>query len=189
MKKTLIAASVVVTAFAAQAEPARYALDPNHTFATFEIQHLGMSTIRGRFDKKEGFVEIDRAAKTGRAEVTFDTTSISTGVPRFDNHLKGDDFFKTDMYPNAKFVGDKFVFDGDRVTEVSGTLTMLGKTNPVTLKATRFKCIQHPMLKREACGGDFETTLQRSQWGLTYGLPAVAPDNVRLLIQVEGIKQ
>ncbi|HWP18409.1 MAG TPA: YceI family protein [Burkholderiaceae bacterium] len=189
MKKTLIAATLVAAAFAAQAETARYAIDPNHTFVTFEIQHLGMSTIRGRFDKKEGSVELDRAAKAGRAEITIDTTSISTGVPRFDNHLKGDDFFKTDMFPTAKFVADKFVFNGEKLAEVSGTLTMLGKTNPVTLKATNFNCIVHPMLKREACGGDFETTIQRSQWGMNYGLPAVSPDHVRLLVQIEAVKQ
>ncbi|MDP3223787.1 MAG: polyisoprenoid-binding protein, partial [Rubrivivax sp.] len=63
------------------------------------------------------------------------------------------------------------------------------KSNPVTLKASNFNCYNNPMFKREVCGGDFETTIQRSQWGLGYGLPVVAPDNVRLLIQVEAIKQ
>jgi polyisoprenoid-binding protein YceI len=56
------------------------------------------------------------------------------------------------------------------------------------LKATRFNCFMHPALKREVCGGDFETTIQRSLWGSTYGLPGI-PDNVRLLVQVEAIKQ
>jgi polyisoprenoid-binding protein YceI len=58
----------------------------------------------------------------------------------------------------------------------------------VTLKATTFNCYDNPMLKREVCGGDFETTIKRSQWGMTYGLPGI-PDDVRLVIQVEAVKQ
>ena len=84
---------------------------------------------------------------------------------------------------------NKFNFAGDKVTSVEGTLTLLGKSNPVTLQAKQFNCYTNPMFKREVCGGDFEATIQRSHWGLGYGLPVVAPDSVRLLIQVEAIKQ
>ena len=72
--------------------------------------------------------------------------------------------------PDRRFVADKFSFNGDKVSEVAGTLTLMGKTHPVTLKATNFNCYQNPMLKREVCGGDFETTIQRSLWGVNYGL-------------------
>ncbi|MEP6876269.1 MAG: YceI family protein, partial [Burkholderiales bacterium] len=70
-----------------------------------------------------------------------------------------------------------------------GTLTLLGKTQPVTLKASNFNCYTSPMLKREVCGGDFETTIARSQYGMAYGLNYGLPDNIRLLIQIEAIKQ
>jgi polyisoprenoid-binding protein YceI len=72
---------------------------------------------------------------------------------------------------------------------VAGTLTLLGKTLPVTLKATQFNCYLNPMFKREVCGGDFEATIQRSQWGMGWGLNMGVPDNVRLLVQVEAIRQ
>jgi polyisoprenoid-binding protein YceI len=72
---------------------------------------------------------------------------------------------------------------------VQGKLTLMGRTHPVTLKANRFNCYQNPLFKREVCGGDFEATLQRSLWDITYGLPAIAPDSVRLLVQVEAIRQ
>jgi polyisoprenoid-binding protein YceI len=85
-------------------------------------------------------------------------------------------------------VGEKFSFEGDKVTEVAGTLTMLGKTNPVTLKASGFNCYNNPIFKREVCGGDFETTITRSQFDMKYGLPGI-PDAIRLLIQIEAIKQ
>ncbi len=188
MTKTLLAAALLATAGFAQAQSATYSVDPTHTFVTFEAKHFGTSTLRGRFDKKEGTVQIDRAAKSGKAEITIDITSVSTGVGPLDGHLKSKDFFDAASNPSAKFTADKFVFDGDKVTEVSGALTMMGKSNPVTLKATNFNCYQNPMFKREVCGGDFETTITRSQWGISYGVPGI-PDNIRLLIQIEAIKQ
>lgn len=189
MKRIAALALVAATASATNAQSSAYAIDPTHTFATFEIGHFATSTIRGRFDKKEGTVQFDRSGKTGRVELTIDTTSVSTGIPPFNENLKGKDFFNSAAYPTAKFVGDSFVFNGDKVSEVGGTLTMLGVTHPVTLKAANFNCYSNPLVKREVCGGDFETTIQRSRWGITYGLAQGAPDNVRLLVQVEAIKQ
>ncbi len=188
MKKTLIASALIAAAGFAQAQSATYGVDPTHTFVTFEAQHFGTSTLRGRFDRKEGTVQLDRAGKSGKAEITIDITSVSTGVGPLDGHLKSKDFFDAASNPSAKFVGDKFSFNGDKVSEVAGTLTMMGKTLPVTLKASNFNCYQNPMLKREVCGGDFETTIARSQWGIVYGLPGI-PDNIRLLIQIEAVKQ
>ena len=188
MTKTLLATALLAAAGFAQAQSATYTIDPTHTFVNFEAKHFGTSTLRGRFDKKEGAVQFDRAGKSGKAEITIDIASVSTGVGPLDGHLKSKDFFNAAEFASAKFVSDKFVFDGDKVTEVSGSLTMLGKSNPVTLKATNFNCYQNPMLKREVCGGDFETTITRSQWGMTYGLPGI-PDNIRLLIQIEAVKQ
>jgi polyisoprenoid-binding protein YceI len=173
----------------AHADVPSYVLDPTHTFVTFEASHFGTSTVRGRFDKKEGRVMFDRAGKSGRIEVTLDTGSINTGVAPFDKHLQSKDFFDSATHPTAKFVGDKLGFSGNKVNTVSGTLTLLGKTAPVTLKATNFNCYTNPIFKREVCGGDFETTIKRSQWGMNYGIAMGIPDDVRLLIQVEAIKE
>ncbi len=187
-KPSLIALALIAAAGLARAESATYSVDPSHTFVTFEALHFGTSTIRGRFDRKEGAVTFDRAAKSGKAEITIDIGSISTGVAPLDTHLKSKDFFNAAEHGSAKFVGDKFAFTGDKVSEIRGTLTMLGKSAPVTLKANNFNCYNNPLFKREVCGGDFETTIARSQWGMTYGLPDL-PDNIRLLIQIEAIKQ
>lgn len=187
MKNTLLVSALLAVAGMAQAETATYAIDPSHTFVTFEARHFGTSTIRGRFDKKEGSVSLDKG-KSGKAEITIDTASVSTGVGPLDGHLKSKDFFNAAEHPTAKFVGDKFSFNGDKVTTVAGTLTFLGKSQPVTLTATNFNCYQSPMLKREVCGGDFETTIQRTQFGNNYGVPGI-PDAIKLLIQVEAVKQ
>jgi polyisoprenoid-binding protein YceI len=191
MKKfvlALAAAASLASVVPAQAQTVTYALDPTHTSVTWEALHFGTSTNRGRFDKKEGKVEIDRTAKTGKVDITIDMASITTGVAPFDGHLKSKDFFDVANHPTARFQASGFTFDGSKVTAVKGTLTLLGKTQPVELKASRFNCYDNPILKREVCGGDFETTIQRSLWGSTYGLPGI-PDNVRLLVQVEAVKQ
>ena len=192
MRKSLfsllaVAAATALTAGAAQA--ANYAIDPTHTFVTFEIGHFGASTNRGRFDKKQGTVEFDRAAKTGKVDIAIDTTSVNTGTPPFDKHLQSADLFDAAKHPTIKFVSDKFSFNGDKVSEVTGQLTLLGKTAPVTLKATQFNCYDSPMLKREVCGGDFETTIDRTQWGMNYGVEWGFPKNVRLVVQIEAVKQ
>ena len=189
IRSTLLATALAAAALGAQAQSATYALDPTHTYVTFEISHFGTSTNRGRFDKKSGSVQLDKAAKTGKVELTLETGSINTGFANFDKHLQSKDFFNAAEFPTAKFVADKFSFNGDKVSEVAGQLTLLGKTNPVVLKANNFNCYMNPMLKVEVCGGDFETTIARSQWGMNWGLNMGMPDSVRLVIQVEGIKQ
>jgi len=184
---TAIAAVIGLGATSPAAQAQTYMVEPTHTFVIWEAKHFGTSTSRGRFDKKTGSITIDRKAKAGKAEITIDMRSMNTGVALFDKHLTGDDFFAAENFPEAKFVGTAFKFDGEKVTEVAGTLTMRGKTNPVTLKGTGFNCYMSPFVKREVCGGDFETTITRSQYDMSYGLPGI-PDAIRLLIQIEAIK-
>jgi polyisoprenoid-binding protein YceI len=178
-----------LVAASSQLQAATYAIDPTHTFATFEIGHLGTSTNRGRFDKKEGTLEFDRAAKTGKIAIDIFTGSVNSGTIFFDKFLTGFTMFDSATFPTARFEADQFKFDSDKVNEVSGNFTLLGKTHPLTLKATNFNCYLHPSLKREVCGGDFETTLDRSIYGMNYGLIFGFSKFVRLVIQVEAIKE
>ena len=186
---TALTTFAALAAAALPAHAADYVTEPTHTMAAFEISHFGASINRARFDKEEGTIKFDAAAKTGSVNLTIDATSISSGVPGFDRHLKSADIFDVEKYPTIKFVGDKFNFDGDKVSSVDGKLTIKGQTHPVTLKATQFACYQSPMIKREVCGGNFEATIDRTQWGLGYGMPAVAGKDVKLIATVEAIKQ
>lgn len=188
MRKSLtLIAAALLSAGAAQA--ANYTVDPTHTFATFEISHFGASVNRARFDKKEGTIEFDRAAKTGKVDISLDMTSVNSGTAAFDKHLQSADIFNAAQFPKARFVSDKFVFNGDKVSEVQGQLTLLGKTQPVSFKANQFNCYESPMLKREVCGGDFEATIDRAAFGVNYGIDWGFPKNVRIVLQVEAIKQ
>jgi polyisoprenoid-binding protein YceI len=185
----LLAAPLLASPQLASAAPAAYAIDPTHTSVFFEALHFGVSTNRGRFIKNSGTVSFDKAGQAGQVDLTLDMSGISTGVPPFDKHLMGADFFDVANHPTARFVGQTMVFDGDQVSEVQGALTLRGQTHPVTLKAVRFGCYDNPMLKREVCGGDFETTIKRSLWGVNWGLNFGQADDVKLIIQVEAVKQ
>ena len=186
---TTLAAALLAAPLFASAAPATYAIDPTHTSVFFEALHFGTSTNRGRFDKKEGTVQFDRAAKTGKVDISFDVASVNTGTEAFNKPLQSADLLNVAQHPKARFVSDKFVFNGDKVTEVSGQFTLLGKTQPLTLKASKFNCYQNPMLKREVCGGDFEATFDRTAHGLNYGIDWGFAKNVRLVVQVEAVKQ
>lgn len=182
-------AAALAAVGSAQAEPAGYKIDPDHAFVYFEVIHFGTSTVRGRFNKVDGTIVLDQAARTGRADITVDMRSIDSGVADFDKHLKSKDFFDVAKTPAARFASDRFEFDGDRLKSVSGQLTLLGKTLPVTLNAKRFNCYHQPVLNAPVCGGDFEATLARSQWGMNWGIDMGVPDSVRVAIQIEAVKQ
>jgi polyisoprenoid-binding protein YceI len=184
---TVALAMLAGIAAPSQAQSARFVVDPTHTFVMYEMGHYGTSTNRGRFSTKDGSIALDVAARTGKVDITMDMTSINTGVDQLNRHVQSKDFFNVADFPTARFLGDKLEFNGEKVTAVLGTLTLMGKTHPVTLRALRFNCYESPMLKRQICGGDFETTVARSLWGLTWGLNFGFEDNVRLVIQVEAI--
>jgi polyisoprenoid-binding protein YceI len=172
----------------ARADTANYAIDPTHTFVNYENGHYGTTTNRGRFSTKDGTLFFDRAARIGKVEVVIDITSVNTGVDFLNRQIQGKDFFNVADFPTGTFKSDQFVFNDDKVSEVRGQLTLRGQTHPVTLKATKFNCYINPLVKREVCGGDFETVIQRSQWGVVWGLQFGFEDAVKLLIQIEAIR-
>lgn len=166
---------------------ARYVIDPTHTFVMYEMGHYGTTTNRGRFSTKDGMVRIDETGRNGKVDITMDMSSINTGVDLLNRHVQSKDFLNIAEFPTGRFVADKLNFSGDKVTEVDGTLTLLGQSRPVKLTASRFGCYLSPLLNRQICGGDFETWVERSQWGVTWGIPFGFEDKIRLLVQVEAI--
>jgi len=166
-----------------------YKIEPNHTYPSFEADHFGgLSNWRGKFDKTEGSIVVDRAAKTGTVDITIDANSLDFGHAKMNEHAKGPDMFDVAKYPNATYKG-KIVFKGDAPATVDGELTLHGVTKPVTLHINSFKCIQHPMLKREVCGADASATFNRADFGVDYGVKMGFKPEVKLAIQVEAVKQ
>lgn len=195
MKTTLsLTALALSLPLAAVAAPESYTLDPPHTSATFNVDYIGFTTIRGRFDRSSGKFTIDRSAKTGSLEYVIETASVSTGDvergsrPRTrDEHLKTPDFFNVAEFPRMSFKASNVKFTGDYPPEVQGELTLLGVTKPVTLKVERWKCGMNPFYKRESCGGDAVAKVKRSDFGMKYGIPALA-DEIVLNLSFVGFK-
>ena len=169
------------------AKNASYVIDPTHTFVMYEMGHYGTTTNRGRFSTKDGMVRIDDTGKNGKVDITMDMSSINTGVDLLNRHVQSKDFLNIAEFPTGRFVAEKLSFSGDKLSEVDGALTLLGQTRPVKLTASRFNCYMNPLINRQVCGGDFETTVERSQWGVTWGIPFGFEDKIRLLVQVEAI--
>jgi polyisoprenoid-binding protein YceI len=187
MKHALLAALLAGLGATARAEPAVYHFDPAHSFVHFEVMHFGTATLRGRFGPLEGLARLDRTAGRGQVSLSMPTRIVSTGLATLDSRLREDDLLASEAHPQAYFVAERFVFDGDTLREVRGEFSLRGTSRPLALRALRFGCGMHPLLKREWCGGDFEAELRRSDYGISFGLPFVA-DRVRLLIQVEAIR-
>jgi len=193
MTRRLGAATVAILALAITAGRAAaqetYTIDPVHSQPTFEARHMGFSQQRGSFAKSTGKITLDRTAKKGTVEVVIDTTSIKTFDPRLDDQMKSENFFNVAKYPTLTFRGSNVVFDGDRVVQVDGDLTMLGVTKPVSLKVANFICGEHPINKKPMCGAEATTTIVRSEWGMKYGLPKAVSDEIRLTIPIEAYRE
>lgn len=168
---------------------ATYQLDPHHTAVRFSVDHFGTSTNAGGFYNLSGILEYAPEKKKGFVGITIPMGSLSTGLKTFDGHLKSADFFNVEKYPTAYFKSTEWQFDGDKVKAIKGDLTLLDKTHPVTLTATKFNCYENPILKAEACGGDFETTIDRTKWGIDTFTDGGMMKNIKLIVQVEGSKK
>jgi len=190
MKVVLPACVLALIAGTAIAAPATYQADPAHTYPSFEADHMGgMSVWRGKFDSSSGTVVLDAEKSTGTVDITVDTSSINFGNPKLDEHAKGPDLFDVAKFPNATYKGTLEGFKNGAPTEVKGNLTLHGVTKPVTLKINSFMCKPNPMSKKETCGADAEGTLNREDFGITFGKNFGFKMDVKLRIQIEAVKQ
>lgn len=188
----LFAASSLAFAFAfatsAFAAPETYGVEPNHTYANFSYNHMGLSTQISKFYKTSGTVVYDKAARTGSVDVTIDMKSVDTGSTLFNGHIQGADFLDTEKFPTATFKSTKVVFEGDKPATIEGNLTIKGITKPVTLKVTHFNNMEHPMAKRDAIGANASTQIKRTEFNAGKYAPLVG-DDVTITISLEAIKQ
>jgi polyisoprenoid-binding protein YceI len=189
MNKLLLLSLATCFAGAVQATPANYTLDPNHTYPSFEADHMGgVSVWRGKINKNAGTVMLDREEGFGIVNVDIDLNSIDFGQEQLNKWAQGKEFFDLAQYPKASYKGKLTSFVNGAPTEAKGELTLHGVTKPLNLKINSFKCIPHPMLKRELCGADAFAVFQRDQFGLTAGKDWGFNMDVTLRIQVEAIK-
>lgn len=173
---------------AATAATVTYEIDPEHTYPSFEADHLGgLSVWRGKFNKSSGTVTLDKAAGTGTVDATIDVASADFGHDKLNEYALGADLFDTAKYPQATYTGRLEGFVDGEPTRVAGELTLHGVTRPVELEIKSFKCMPHPMLKREVCGADAFAVIQRDAFGMDAGKDYGFSMDVTLRIQIEAI--
>lgn len=188
--RALIGAFIIIASSSAIAAEESYVIEPVHSQPQWETRHIGMSPQRGSFGKVTGKVVLDRDAKKGSIDMTIDATSIRTFDGRLDAIVKGDRFFNVEKFPTITFKSDKFTFEGERVVQVDGDLTMLGVTKPVSFKVVNFVCGENPFNKKPMCGAEADATIKRSEWGMTNGLNINNPgDEIKLMIPIEGYRE
>lgn len=188
-KPVFLAAMLAAFASVAAAAPATYRIDPDHTYPSFEADHLGgLSRWRGKFNHTSGMVTLDKSAGTGSVDITVDMNSADFGNDSLNKMAQGDALFETAKYRTATYRGRLAGFRDGKPTRVDGQLTLHGVTKPVELKIDTFKCMPHPALKREVCGADALATIQRDQFGISAGKDYGFDMGVVLRIQIEAIR-
>ncbi len=189
MKYALPVAMLALMTGSAIAAPVTYNLDPNHTYPSFEADHFGgLSVWRGKFDRSSGRVVLDKDKASGTVDITVDASSIDFGHPKLNEHTKSAEMFDVEKFPTATYKGTLTGFKNGAPTGIDGQLTLHGVTKPVKLTINQFKCMINPITKKEVCGADASGTLNRSDFGISYGDKFGFKQDVKLLIQVEGIR-
>jgi polyisoprenoid-binding protein YceI len=165
-----------------------YNLDTAHTYVMFRVKHLGVAYAYGRFNSPTGkFVFDESSPSNSSIEMQVKADDIDTKVDKRDNHLKSADFFNAAEHPAISFKSTSVKKNSDNTYEVSGDLTLLGKTRPITVKANDTGAGKDPWGKFRR---GFETifTIKRSEYGMTFMLNAVR-DEVDITVSLQGIRE
>ncbi len=165
-----------------------YQIDPNHTYPSFEADHMGgLSFWRGKINSTSGEIRLDKKASIGSVDVIMDMATIDFGHDKMNDHAKNEDMFDVQNFPTAIFKGRLVDFVDQTPTKVEGQLTLHGVTKPLTLQIVKFKCMFHPFKMREACGADARGVIMRDEFGIGYAKMMGFDMKVELRISVEAI--
>jgi polyisoprenoid-binding protein YceI len=184
-----------VLAVATPALADEYAVDKSHSEVSFQVGHLGLSKVRGRFKEFDGVIRVDPAKpEAASVEFTVKTASIDTDDPKRDQDLRtGEGLLEVEKYPNMTFKSSKIVAKGKDRYDVTGTLTLHGVSKEITLPVTVVGPIKDPW-GNQRVSFETHTTLNRKDYGISYhkvldtgGL--VVSDEVSVSISLEAVKK
>ena len=162
-----------------------FSIDPTHSMALFRVRH-GASMFWGRFNKITGTVRHIPDSKSGlELDVTMAIDSVDSGSERLDGHLKSEDFFFAEKYPNATFKSSSSKKVGENTYEVSGKLTMRGVTRPITVNVDWLGTSESR--RGRTCGLETEFTVKRSEFGISYGVSmGMLGEETKIIVALEG---
>lgn len=187
MIRSALAMALALLPGALFAAPESYTIDPRHTFPRWAVSHHGFSIHRGQFNKTTGKLVMDWSAKTGRIDIELETASIGTGDHELDKVLRSPNWFDTDKHPRMTYRSTTMRFEQDVPVSVTGDLTLLGVTRPITFRISGVKCANHPVTKKGLCGAEVAGSIKRSEFGMKASLPSIG-DDVQLTIQFEAFR-
>ena len=190
LARATAACAIAITA-AAQAEPVRYELDPEHISMGFLVDHIGYAKVLGMFRAARGSYSFDEASATlSDVRIEVDTRSVFSNHVKRDQHLKSADFLNTAEFPRMVFTAAGAKRTGERSFEIAGQLELLGRSQPLTLQATWNKSAASPIASTYVMGVSARGTFKRSSYGMSYGVEnGWVGDEVPLIIEFEAIRK
>ncbi len=190
IRLSLCAALVVATAapLTARAEPVEFSIDTDHSSVVFRVDHMGFSKVVGMFLRLGGQFTLDEAnLAASQVQIAIDPASVFTRQKSRDKHLRSPDFFNVQEFKQIQFVATRVAMTGGRSGKLTGDLTLLGVTKPVTLDVTINRVAPHPDPRNRVIVAGFSArgSVKRSDFGMTYGGGGIG-DVVELWIEIEG---
>ena len=185
--RALIFAAALFAAGAAEAQPINYTLDPAHTQVAFSIDRFGFNHVLGRFDSVTGEMVIDEANPANSSvHAVIQIASVDSGNDTRDEHLRGERWLNAAQFPTMEFRSTAVRTTGEHTAEVTGNLTLLGQTHPVTLNVTLNNIGEAGTNRRRTAGFSATGALNRSAWGSSTGSGAIGD---AVSIQIEALAQ
>ncbi|MEU3515564.1 YceI family protein [Streptomyces sp. NPDC006654] len=170
-----------------------YTIDPAHSTLGFVARHAMVTNVKGSFQDFEGTLHLDgEDPSKSTASLDIQMASITTGSPDRDGHLKSADFFKTDEFPTMTFRSTKAEALGDEDYRITGDLTILGVTKPVTIDLEFNGAAKDPF-GNERVGFEGKAEIKRSDWGVTWNAAletggVLVSDKIKLNFDISAIK-
>ncbi len=162
-----------------------FSIDPTHSMAMFRVRH-GASMFWGRFNKVTGTVSYDPNSESALAlDITMAIDSVDSGSEKLDGHLKSEDFFFVEKYPDATFKSSSSNRVGKATYAVSGKLTMRGVTKPITVRVDWLGTSESR--RGQTCGLETEFSVKRSEFGIDYGVSmGMLGDETKIIVAMEA---
>ncbi len=192
LKKPVLLLFAMLVAVPAMA--ATYDIDPSHSSVSFKVKHLAISNVKGSFTSFNGTFDFEPGEPGSSAvEASIDLASVDTGNGDRDDHLRNADFFDVKNNPTMVFKSTGVKMDSEDEGKLMGTLTLNGKTLPVTLDLEVNGTVTDPW-GNDRAGFSVSGKIDRRDWGLTYGKAMesgglVIGHDVKITLEVEGIKK
>lgn len=194
MKKSLLTIVSLLIATLGFSQSTEWKIDHSHSNVTFEIAHMVIATVTGKFENFEGTIKSDKDDFTDvKAEFTIETASVNTNNQKRDDHLRSDDFFDVEKNPHITFKSKSFEKKSGNNYVMVGELTMNNVSREVELDVRFNGTIQDPWGNTRA-GFRVSGSLDRRDYDLNYNTALEAGgvligNNVDMRVNLELIKQ